>query len=111
MAAEMSRKEVLAATRRACAKGHQPTMEEMAAAAGVAVRTLYRLFGSRQALLREAGCAPEPTARQRILDAALDQVGRHGLAALSMDELAATAGVSRASSTERSPANRRCSAS
>jgi AcrR family transcriptional regulator len=96
MDAEMSRREVLAATRRACAKGHQPTMEEMAAAAGVAVRTLYRLFGSRQALLREAGCAPEPTARQRILNAALDQVGRHGLAALSMDELAATAGVSRA---------------
>lgn len=71
-------------------------MQEFAAAAGVAVRTLYRLFGSRQALLREAGCAPEPTARQRILDAALDQVGRHGLAELSMDELAATAGVSRA---------------
>ena len=71
-------------------------MEEFAAAAGVAVRTLYRLFGSRQALLREAGCAPEPTARQRILDAALDQVGRHGLAELSMDDLAATAGVSRA---------------
>ena len=71
-------------------------MEEFAAAAGVAVRTLYRLFGSRQALLREAGCAQEPTARQRILDAALDQVGRHGLAELSMDDLAATAGVSRA---------------
>lgn len=71
-------------------------MEEFAAAAGVAVRTLYRLFGSRDALLREAGCAQEPTARQRVLDAALDQVGREGLAELSMDELAATAGVSRA---------------
>lgn len=71
-------------------------MEEFAAAAGVALRTLYRLFGSRQALLREAGYTPEPSPRQRILDAALDQVGRHGLAALSMDELAATAGVSRA---------------
>jgi AcrR family transcriptional regulator len=71
-------------------------MQEIAAAAGVAVRTLYRLFGSRDALLREAGCAQEPSARQRVLDAALDQVGRHGLAELSMDELAATAGVSRA---------------
>lgn len=71
-------------------------MEEFAAAAGVAVRTLYRLFGSREALLREAGCAPEPSARQRILDAALTQVGRQGLAELSMDDLAATAGVSRA---------------
>ena len=71
-------------------------MDEFAAAAGVAVRTLYRLFGSRQALLREAGCAAEPSARQRILDAALDEVGRQGLAELSMDELAAAAGVSRA---------------
>jgi AcrR family transcriptional regulator len=92
----MSRDEVLAAARRACADGPQPTMEAFAAAAGVAVRTLYRLFGSRGALLREAGCAPHPSAKQRILDAALDQVGRHGLAQLSMDELAATAGVSRA---------------
>jgi TetR/AcrR family transcriptional regulator of autoinduction and epiphytic fitness len=71
-------------------------MEGVAAAAGVAVSTLYRLFGSRQALLHEAGCAPQPTARQRVLDAALDQVGRAGLATLSMDDLAATAGVSRA---------------
>ncbi len=71
-------------------------MDEFAAAAGVAVRTLYRLFGSRAALLREAGCAQELSARQRVLDAALEQVGRGGLAELSMDELAATAGVSRA---------------
>jgi len=71
-------------------------MEELAAAAGVAVRTLYRLFGSRQALLREAGCAPTPDTRDLILEAALELVGRHGLAELSMDDLAAAAGVSRA---------------
>lgn len=71
-------------------------MEELAAAAGIAVRTLYRMFGSREVLLREAGCTPDPSTRQRILDAALDEVGRHGLAELSMDELAASAGVSRA---------------
>ena len=71
-------------------------MDELAGTAGVAVRTLYRLFGSRQALLREAQCAPEPTASRRILDAALDHVARDGLAKLSMDDLAATAGVSRA---------------
>ena len=96
MSVDTSRNEMLAAARRACANGRQPTMDEFAAAAGVAVRTLYRLFGSRQALLREAGCAAEPSARQRILDAALDEVGRQGLAELSMDELAAAAGVSRA---------------
>lgn len=71
-------------------------MQEFAAVSGVAVRTLYRLFGSRQALLREAGCTPEPSAGQRVLDVALDEVGRQGLAGLSMDELAASAGVSRA---------------
>ncbi len=71
-------------------------MEELAAAAGVAVRTLYRLFGSRQALMREAGCVQAPAARELILEAALELVGRHGLAELSMDDLAAAAGVSRA---------------
>lgn len=96
MASEKVRNEVVAAARRACADGRQPTMDDVAVAAGVAVRTLYRLFGSRDALLREAGCAPEPSSRQRILDTALEQVGRRGLAELSMDELAATAGVSRA---------------
>jgi AcrR family transcriptional regulator len=96
MAVEKSHDDVLAAARRACAGGRQPTMEEFAATAGVAVRTLYRLFGSRRALLREAGCAVEPSARERVLDAALQLVGRRGLADLSMDDLAAAAGVSRA---------------
>jgi len=96
MAPDTPRQEIVAAARRACAGGRQPTMEELAAAGGVAVRTLYRLFGSRRALLREAGCAPPPDARERILDAALELVGRHGLTDLPMDELAAAAGVSRA---------------
>ena len=96
MPAEKSRDDILAAARGVCADGRQPTMDEFAAAAGVGVRTLYRLFGSRQVLLREAGCAPQPSTRQRILDVALDRVGRQGLAQLSMDELAAAAGVSRA---------------
>jgi AcrR family transcriptional regulator len=96
MSPDKSRADILAAALLACAHERQPSMDEFAAAAGVAVRTLYRLFGSRDALLREAGCVQEPSARQRVLDAALDQVGRHGLAELSMDELAASAGVSRA---------------
>jgi AcrR family transcriptional regulator len=56
----------------------------------------FRLFGSRQALLREAGCTPAPTAGELILEAAPALVGRRGLAELSMDELADAAGVSRA---------------
>jgi AcrR family transcriptional regulator len=96
MPSEKSRDEVIAAARRTCADGRQPTMEEIAAAAGVAVRTLYRLFGSRHALLREVGCTAEPNARERVLEAALQLVGRRGLNELSMDDLAAAAGVSRA---------------
>ena len=66
MPAEMSRETVLSAARRACSDGRQPTMAQFAAAAGVGVRTLYRLFGSRQALLREAGITPTKEARERI---------------------------------------------
>jgi AcrR family transcriptional regulator len=72
------------------------SMDELAAAAGVSRATLYRLFGSQQHLLHALGIEPPPTPRGRILDTALELVGRHGLAELSMDELAAAAGVSRA---------------
>jgi AcrR family transcriptional regulator len=72
------------------------SMDQLAATAGVSRATLYRLFGSQQHLLHELGLQPPPTVRSRILDTALELVGRHGLAELSMDELAASAGVSRA---------------
>jgi len=72
------------------------SMDELAAAAGISRATLYRLFGSQQNLLQELGVELPPMVRSRVLDTALDLVGRHGLAELSMDELAAQAGVSRA---------------
>jgi AcrR family transcriptional regulator len=72
------------------------SMDELAVRAGVSRATLYRLFGSQQHLLHELGLQPSPTVRSRILDTALELVGRHGLAELSMDELATRVGVSRA---------------
>ena len=72
------------------------SMDELATRAGVSRATLYRLFGNQQRLLHELGLQPPPTVRSRVLDTALELVGRHGLAELSMDELAAAAGVSRA---------------
>jgi AcrR family transcriptional regulator len=72
------------------------SMDELAVRAGVSRASLYRLFGSQQRLLGELGLQPPPAVRGRVLDVALELVGRHGLAELSMDELAAQAGVSKA---------------
>ena len=91
-----SRDEVIAAVRLACAEGGQMTMDQVAGVAGIAVRTLYRQFGSREELLRGAGYDEPPSARERILEAGLRLIGEGGLADLSMDQLAEAAGVSRA---------------
>lgn len=96
MGREVSRASVLEAARAVLSEGDPPTMEEVATAGAVSVRTLYRLFGSREELLQELEFEPAPSARDRILAAALDLVGEHGLADLSMEELATLAGVSRA---------------
>lgn len=96
MAQQVSRQEILDAVRPLCSGDRQPSMEQLASAAGVSLRTLYRIFGTRSALLDELGISPPPGARDLILAAALELVGREGLAELSMDELANAAGVSRA---------------
>lgn len=72
-------------------------VDDVATGAGISRATFYRLFGSRANLLEELGVEPDPAARERILDAAGQLLSRQGLAALSMDEVAAAAGVSRAS--------------
>lgn len=77
-------------------KKTRATVDDFAMAAGVSRTSFYRAFGSRAALLEALGLAPTPVARERILRLALDMVGARGLAAMSMDDLADGAGVSRA---------------
>src|SRR6202171_4141319 len=91
-----TRERILGKARGLLAKGGSPTVAEFAAAAGVSRASFYRAFGSREALLQALDHQPEPGARDRILDAALELVGVHGLTALSMDDLAVDAEVSRA---------------
>lgn len=91
-----SKQRVLSKARGLLAEGGSPTIAELAAAAGVSRASFYRLFPSREALLEALDLQPEPGTRERILEAALKLVGAHGLNALSMDDLATHAGVSRA---------------
>lgn len=93
----MSREAVLAAARATLARDRGASLHEIAGAAGVSRATIYRLFGSREELLQAIDLEPDPDARQRVLAAAVELVGRDGLARLSMDEVAAAAGLSRAS--------------
>ena len=88
---------VLAAARTVLSRNPGAPLNEVAAAASVSRATLYRMFGSREGLLRTLDIEPDPDSRERVLMAALELVGRDGLARLSMDEVAAAAGVSRAS--------------
>jgi AcrR family transcriptional regulator len=75
----------------------EASVDEIAHAAGVSRTTFYRAFPSRAALLAQLKLEPEPDARQRLLETAAALLQRQTLTRLSMDELAAGAGVSRAS--------------
>src|SRR5437762_10033526 len=90
------RERILAATRTRFAQGVAPSLAEVAQAAGVSRTTLYRAFSSREELLQALAFEPEVESRERLLEQALEMIGQHGLAALSMDALADAAGVSRA---------------
>jgi AcrR family transcriptional regulator len=87
---------ILAKARQLLDGGGRPTVGQIATAAGTSKAAFYREFGSRAALLDALRLDPEPATRERILEAALELVGAAGLSALSMDELAARSGVSRA---------------
>jgi AcrR family transcriptional regulator len=86
----------VAAAREGLERGERPVVAQIVARAGVSKATFYRNFGSREGLLRELDVEPEPDSRSAILDAAAELLARDGLGRLSMDELAARAGVSRA---------------
>lgn len=90
------RERIVAAAREGLARGERPVVTEIVARAGVSKATFYRTFGSRQDLFRELDVELEPDSRPAILEAAAELLARDGLARLSMDELAALAGVSRA---------------
>jgi AcrR family transcriptional regulator len=91
-----TRERILARARGVLEKEDKPTVAQFAGAAGVSRASFYRVFKSREALLDALEVAPEPGTRERILDAALVEVGARGLSALSMDDLADRAGASRA---------------
>lgn len=95
-AAGLQRERILAHAGQLLGAGARPTVAQIAAAAGTSKAGFYRVFGSRAALLNALKMEPEPAARERILEAAIGLVGANGLSALSMDDLAAHAGVSRA---------------
>jgi AcrR family transcriptional regulator len=89
------RRQVMSAARAVLAEDATAPVTAIAERAGVSRATFYRHFGSRAALLRSVEVEPRPAAEARILVAAKDMLVRHSLDELSMDDLAAAAGVSR----------------
>jgi AcrR family transcriptional regulator len=94
---ETARDAILAAAHRTLVDDPGASIATVTAEAGVSRATFYRHFDSRAELLAALDIEPDPGAHQRILAAAAELVARDGIARLSMDELAALAGVSRAS--------------
>jgi AcrR family transcriptional regulator len=92
----ITREGVLAKLTAAFPGGGAPSMDELAAAAGVSRAALYSLFGSRGVLLEAIGAEVGPSVAERVLAAAGELVAERGLAGLSLDETASRSGVSRA---------------
>jgi AcrR family transcriptional regulator len=90
------RRQVMSAAREVLAADAGAPLAEIAERAGVSRATFYRHFRSRAELLAALDIQPDPDARERILAAAVELIGRDGLRGMSMDELATRAAVSRA---------------
>jgi AcrR family transcriptional regulator len=89
------RRQVMSAAREVLAEDAAAPVAVIAGRAGVSRATFYRHFGSRASLLQSVAMEPQPTAETRILSAAKDMLVRQSLDELSMEDLAAAAGVSR----------------
>jgi AcrR family transcriptional regulator len=89
------RRQVMSAAREVLAQDAGAPVATIAARAGVSRATFYRHFGSREYLLKSVALEPQPAAEARILTAAKDMLVRKSLDELSMEDLAAAAGVSR----------------
>jgi len=89
-------RQVVAAAREMLSADPAAPISRIADEAGVSRATFYRHFGSREALLTAVEMEPPVPARERILEAAGELIGRGGLHTFSMEELATAAGVSRA---------------
>jgi AcrR family transcriptional regulator len=92
----ISREAVLAKAERAFADGATPSMDEIAAAAGVSRAALYGLFSSRAGILEALGLEQPPSWQDRVLETAAEMLAEQGLAGLQFDELASRSGASRA---------------
>ena len=95
-AGDTARGRILEAAERVLTRDAGAPVAAVAAAAGLSRATVHRYFRTRADLLAALDLEPDPDARARVLGAAAELIAGHGLAALSMDELAALAGVSRA---------------
>jgi AcrR family transcriptional regulator len=89
-------RQVVSAARALLHEDPATPIARIARRAGVSRATLYRHFGSRDALLSSVEMEPPAAARERVLQAGAELIGRGGLQAFSMEELATAAGVSRA---------------
>src|SRR5438094_104122 len=72
------RERIMREATRVLARGGQPSVAEIARAAGVSRTTFYRAFASRAGLLQALELEPEPGARQRVLDVARIRAGVSG---------------------------------